>query len=478
MVTTKKNDIRLMRLLEAARAAGCPRDQIRRFLEAGYIPQPEQLQFHAAARAADYDGGPERIAAEGDRGGAKSHAVMCQVAIDDCQRYPGLLVLYLRKVGHAARAALDQLREKTFHRIPHEFNRHEGIVRFRNGSTIIVGHFKDDRDIALYVGLEYDIIVLEEATQLSESKVNQLLGSLRSSKPNWRTRSYYAANPGGIGHTWFKKVFILPRRTGRETTTRAIQMSWRNNKYIQATYVTWLNTLTGVLARMWRDGDWDVGAGMFFTNWDFDTHVIKPIEIKPTWPVWISGDHGHAHPTAVYWHAHDTFHDIIYTIKEHVAARWLVKQHASRMKTISDLIGRPIGTDIKDVLFGPDVFAQRGHSDPKGGSLTIADEYRVELGLALGRANNDRMAGAAEMLRRLGSPAEGIAATWFIFENCAKLIECLPTLLSDPHRPEDVLKVNAGEDGQDGDDPYDAARYGLMHKPLLGSGNFGGKTRR
>jgi hypothetical protein len=32
----------------------------------------------------------------------------------------------------------------------------------------------------------------------------------------------------------------------------------------------------------------------------------------------------------------------------------------------------------------------------------------------------------------------------------------------DPHRPEDVMKVDCDEDGNGGDDCYDALRYGIM----------------
>ena len=35
-------------------------------------------------------------------------------------------------------------------------------------------------------------------------------------------------------------------------------------------------------------------------------------------------------------------------------------------------------------------------------------------------------------------------------------------MLHDPHRPEDVLKVDIDEDGEGGDDAYDACRYGIM----------------
>jgi len=44
---------------------------------------------------------------------------------------------------------------------------------------------------------------------------------------------------------------------------------------------------------------------------------------------------------------------------------------------------------------------------------------------------------------------------WLITENCAKLIDCLPQLVRDDRRVEDIRKV-------DGDDPADAARYGLV----------------
>ena len=41
---------------------------------------------------------------------------------------------------------------------------------------------------------------------------------------------------------------------------------------------------------------------------------------------------------------------------------------------------------------------------------------------------------------------------------------CLPTLQHDPNRPEDVLKVDADEDGIGGDDTADALRYLIATK--------------
>ena len=74
-------------------------------------------------------------------------------------------------------------------------------------------------------------------------------------------------------------------------------------------------------------------------------------------------------------------------------------------------------------------------------------------------ANTDRVNGWAEILHRLGDPGERRAGRGCSFiERCARLIECLPSLQHDPNRPEDVLKVDADEDGVGGDDAADA-RY-------------------
>jgi phage terminase large subunit len=47
----------------------------------------------------------------------------------------------------------------------------------------------------------------------------------------------------------------------------------------------------------------------------------------------------------------------------------------------------------------------------------------------------------------------------FIHRRCGRLQETLPALQHDPNRPEDVLKVDADEDGAGGDDAADTLRY-------------------
>jgi hypothetical protein len=71
----------------------------------------------------------------------------------------------------------------------------------------------------------------------------------------------------------------------------------------------------------------------------------------------------------------------------------------------------------------------------------------------------DRINGWAEVLQGFGDVPAGIVPRLFIHERCGRLVETLPALQHDPNRPEDVLKVDADEDGVGGDDAADALRY-------------------
>jgi hypothetical protein len=52
-----------------------------------------------------------------------------------------------------------------------------------------------------------------------------------------------------------------------------------------------------------------------------------------------------------------------------------------------------------------------------------------------------------------------VAPRLFIHQRCARLVERLPSLQHDPNRPEDVLKVDADEDGVGGEDAADCLRF-------------------
>jgi len=445
------------RYIRAAYAAHCPRGQIENFVRAGVALQPKQLAASAAARLCDAPGGPIEIGFGGARGGGKSHWGVAQVVADDCMRYPGLKALILRKVGKANRENFEDLRRRVLAGVPNDYNRQEGVLYLHNGSRVVLGHFQRDSDIDAYLGLEYDVILVEEATTLTARKYRDIQTCNRSSKDGWRPRMYSTTNPGGVGHAFYKQRFVDPARTGDEADTRFIAATIDDNAVVNVEYRRVLDGLTGWQLRAWRHGDWDIAAGQFFTTFRRDVHGV-PVRwriIPKGWRVWASLDYGFTHYTSVHLHVLDG-DGKRYTIDEHAARGWVVERHAGAIRAMLDRWRIPTSR-LYTFVAGGDVFAKREH----GG--TIAGEYKRH-GITLRRANTDRINGAGEILRLLGDvdAPTPIAPKWEIFETCPRLLDCLPALQHDPHNPEDVLKWDTDDDGVGGDDPYDDARYGMM----------------
>lgn len=458
---TISNDARIhqaaIRLATVAKSVGVPDDSMRRFVRAGYVPQPKQLQFHAAARECDLPDGPEYIGFGGARGPGKSHAVFAQIALDDCQRVPNLKVLYLRKISKNAREQFEDLRRVVLRNIEHNYNRSTGVLTFPNNSRIVIGHFRNEGDVDQYLGLEYDVVAIEEATTLTLAKFGALRDSNRTSKPHWRPRIYTSTNPGGVGHAWYKNLFIKPAREGCETETRFIFATIDDNTFVDAGYKRKLEKNTGWRLRAYRYGDWDIAAGQFFSTWRYDAHVIDPFDVPLHWSMWGSLDYGFTHPTAVYLLSE--FDGDIYVVDEHVAAKQLPSQHAADIHSMLARHNRTV-TDLEEFVAGADAFQKRGDKEGK----TIADQYD-ELGIVLTPANTNRITGAGRVLELLGNldaKPEPVEPRLKIFSRCARLIECIPSMQHNPRRPEDVLKVDVDEDGNGGDDPYDCVRYGVM----------------
>ena len=218
---------------------GVPREQLERFLRGGYVPQPKQLLFHAACHAADDLHNPSEIGFGGAKGPGKSHAMFAQITLDDCQRYPGLKVLMLRKVGKSLRESTDDLRAKLLRYVAYKHNKVSGTIEFPNGSMVKLGHFRNESDIDSYMGLEYDEIAIEECTTLSSDKYKLIRTCLRTSKPDWRPRTYSNANPGGVGHSFYYRHFIKG-----EPGTIFIPATYRDNAFLNEEYIETLESLT------------------------------------------------------------------------------------------------------------------------------------------------------------------------------------------------------------------------------------------
>lgn len=270
---------KLKQLYRLGLQQGCPKDQLLNFARAGLILQARQLAASAAARLCDQPDGPKAVGYGGARGGGKTHWLLAQMGADDCQRVPGLKCLLLRKVGKANLENFETLRQRLFHSLPHDFNASRGLLIFANGSRIVLGHYQCEKDIDSYLGLEYDVIGVEETTQLTARKYEDISTCCRTSKAlsdgrHWRPRLYSTTNPGGIGHQWYLEKFITPHQCGTESDTRFIPARVDDNVFINPEYKSHLASRTGWQYDAWYLGRWDFPAGQYFRNFRPKVHVL------------------------------------------------------------------------------------------------------------------------------------------------------------------------------------------------------------
>ena len=426
--------------------AGLPKDQLVNLISRGYVPLKWQFKFHAIARKADKDNNAIKIGVGGARGPGKSHAVFAQVTLDDCQRIPHLKCLFLRQTGKAAKESFEDLILRVLiGKVKYEYNKSLNTLTFPNKSKVILGGFQSERDIDQYIGIEYDLIAIEELNQLTEEKVDKLMGSMRTSKENWRPRLYTSFNPGGIGHQYVKKTFVDPYVMGTETKTRFIPSNYKDNPYLNKEYIEYLEGLKGTLGKAWREGNFDIFEGQYFPEWNRDKHVIPPFEIPASWKKYRSYDHGRTNPACCKWYSVD-YEGRLWVYRELYVKGLNVEQIAKEIVRLSG------GETYEYSVADPSIFAKMGFVDSYGGQ-TIAESFGNN-GVALIPASNRRVDGWNLLHQYLFSTQHTYPKIIY-FNTCHNSIRTLPTLIHDDKKPEDL-------DTRGEDHAADTDRYMLL----------------
>lgn len=417
------------KFVRIAKEAGLPKDQLVNFLKYKYIPLKWQLKFHSEARKADTNR-IRKIGVGGARGPGKSHGVFAQICLDDCQRIPRLKGLFLRQTGKSARESFEDLIESVLRRrINYKYNIGNGMLTFANGSRVLLGGFENERDIDKYIGIQYDVMAIEELNQLTEDKVVKLEGSLRTDKPEWKPRLYASFNPGGIGHQFIKETYVIPHREDREERTKFIPSTYKDNPYLNKEYVEYLGELKGTLGRAWREGDWDIFEGQYFNEWRNEKHTCSPFFIPDTWKRYRGYDHGRKAPACCKWYAID-YDGRVWVYRELYVTGWDADK-------IAQEVVRLTGNErIEYTVADASIFSQIGHGE------TIA-EILARNGMVCIPSSKDRVAGWTIMHQYLYH-TEIENPKMIYFNTCYDSIRTTPSLIHDDHRPED-LNTN-GED--------------------------------
>ena len=298
-----------------------------------------------------------------------------------------------------------------------------------------------------YQSAEFAAIGVDELTKTTKSTFDYLRGSLR-----WpgvpRTHFLAATNPGGIGHLWVKSLWVdreyppeLERAAKEFAFVKALP---KDNPYLPEEYWEELRTLPPDLYRAWVEGDWDVFEGQAFPIWRRDKHVIQPKPLPEWWPRWRAVDWGYNQPFCCLWFCKDPDNGRVYVYRELYAAGLSDKQQA-----LAILEATPPAEDIQATYADPSMWARRHMED----QVTSTADIYARYGVALTKANNDRLAGKRAVDRMLMDLPDGEPGLQ-VFENCRNLIRTLPALPYDETHVEDV-------DTDAEDHAYDALRYGL-----------------
>lgn len=406
----------------------------------------------------------------GAAGGGKTLALI-MLAIRCCVRWPGFRVLFLRET-------YDELDESVFPELVKieyaeaaggHWNAGRKQLDFPGGSAIRFRYMGQLKHITRRRGGSYQLICLDERTQLPVGTGDGLRDRLRSATgiPVVGLRS--TGNPGGRAHSEIKKDYILASDYGANVIDvqvagtavsfqrRYIPAKATDNPYLNDEYY---ETVLGgiadpVLRRAMQDGDWDVFVGQFFGEWRHERHVVpRTVGLARSWPRIEGIDYGRRAPYCMLRAARDG-DGRVWVFAELYEAGVGEKEQARQIKESERASG-----DL-DVKRAGDPSMWNKTSD----APDIASTYKAE-GVPMTKAENDRLTGWArvhEFLEEGDAPCPYHAAMGWascpmlhVLEGTApNLTRTLPDLPFDRNKVEDL-------DTESEDHAADALRYLLM----------------
>ncbi|MGP1544165.1 MAG: phage terminase large subunit [Candidatus Fimenecus sp.] len=403
----------------------------------------------------------------GARGGGKSWAVR-QKAKLLALNYSGIKILIVRRTYPELINNHINILKQELTNIA-KYNDKDKVLKFKNNSTINFMYCAKDSDLDRLQGVEYDVMFIDEATQLSEYQMKTITACLRGVN-NFPKRIYYTCNPGGQGHGYIKRIFIDKRYKTAEKAEDYIfiQSLVSDNKVLlnsQPDYVQQLEALPEKLREAWLYGKWDVYEGQFFEEFvdcpehytdRIFTNVIKPFEIPDGWQIYRSFDWGYSKPFSCGWWAID-YDGVAYRILElygctkeaNTGVKWTPDKVFSQIHTIENehrwLRNKAIIGVADPAIWN----AESGES--------IA-ERAAKHQVFFNKGDHARLPGWLQVHYRLSFDDNGFPMM-YIFNTCKDFIRTIPTLMYDEHKPEDL--------DTDGEDHIaDEVRYFCMSRPI------------
>jgi hypothetical protein len=412
-------------------------------------------------------------------------------ALQYANNYKGSKQLILRETFPELERSLIMVSQQLY---PNEIAQYDASNHkwyFYNGSIIEFGFLENDTDVQKYQSAEYDRILIDEGSHMSEYRIRYMRSRIRGAN-DYPKQMKICTNPGGPGHRFLKKTFEIGVKAPYEVrfyyigTDENGKKMYESRCFIPATvydnralldkdpnYIKNLMQLPEKEREQLLNGNWDVDDDAAFPEFDREIHVFNMVKAFPNgipkhWRRWISVDNGYADPYCWLWHAVDEQGNV-YTYREFTRTR----DDKKTQFTYSEQARRVVEKNMYTEVINGDVvereekydFIVAGHDawfsnvrDQQGKTLI---DYYQDGGLhGFIKAITDRKLRKAVMHEYLAPYMDKnvgkMTAKWLIADCCPKLIEFLAEIQRDP---DDYEKY--AEDGEL--DHYgDSAGYGLL----------------
>lgn len=223
--------------------------------------------------------------------------------------------------------------------------REPASYQYKNGSVVAIGGLDK---VSKIMSAEYDVIYIQEATELTENDWESLSTRLR----NWKISFQQLlgdCNPQQPDH-WLKKrsdrgactMLVSVHEDNPVLFTRQGQITERGSAYMAK-----LDALTGVRYKRLRKGLWVAAEGVIYEEYLAQVHLITtadlpttedgdnrdPLGIPMSWNRYWSIDFGYTHPFVAQFWAEDP-DGRLYLYREIYYTKRTVDQHAKKIRSL------------------------------------------------------------------------------------------------------------------------------------------------
>lgn len=445
----------------------------------------------------------------GAAGGGKSDVIVMLPILRQFHENPNYHGIVFRRTFPELEESLLMVANKWYPYFGAKYDATKHSWKFPSGAVQRFSYLQTDEDARSHDTAQYHYIGFDELTHFTEFQYTYMLSRVRRSTQELPVIVRGASNPGNVGHGWVRKRFVEPWRWGykalydsrSETYRIFIPSKATDNPHIMENdpnYVNRLRLLPLAEQKAKIEGDWWAYSGQVFSELrmqqfpgepEHALHVCPYFDVPGWWPKFIAIDWGYTAMTVAYWFTVSP-DGRLFVYREYACTKKAPQVWGADIMRASQFDG-----NIKYATLDPSAWQNRGEQK------LIWMQVQDALGdIQVKQADNDRIGGKLaihEILRWETRPQRYVPKEGFKQETYDRIFRMsgLKTALEykkmfDPEVPEvnlpklqilegtcprlgDVLSQcvyqDAKKDGKtpedvkefDGDDPYDAFRYGV-----------------